>query len=277
MFTKAPSTGTATTHVAIKYRADASSSGNMGFFTFSPDDAYYPVPVTADGQWHTAIVAIDGSKFGAGFTHYRVDFFDGQQAECADKSIDIAYVNFYTSEAEANAAAQQANLLDIADSYIGASIRKTLVAYDNNGIVNQNDKRQGLRFCFEDIAKVGEQIQYGGRTVTVTGVKGLIALQDQCTADELVLGSKNTNVKTLDKLIAWELGGQKYASSYIYNIPQENKDTVIISRVVVTATGTDGIEYKIYSDIQSASVSSVYAAAPNAGLDAEASAWFAVG
>ena len=269
-YTKKPAT--TTTNVAIKYRANPGSTGMLTFYIIGKAATPYSFNITADGEWHTYILTVNGALFGTGFAFYRLDIFDNEEETCKDKSIDIAWINFYTSQADAEADAQKVDLLSVEKSYQGASIRKTLVAYEKDGIVDKADMRQGLRFCFDDIAKVGDQIQFGSTAVTVTGVKALIARRDACTDAELKIGSVNSNVKVLDEMISWELGGKNYASSYIYNIPKTDKDTVIVSRAAITAKDASNNEYVIYSDIQSASVSGAYRA--DAGLNAQASAWF---
>ena len=165
--------------------------------------------------------------------------------------------------------------------YSGTQIRTALVPYRNKeGNLVLDDLRQGLRFCF-DVLEIGESFTYNGRNYTVKDTGALVIAKDRLTDSslmEVVHVGKVSGLLKQDSLIEIMIGDTTYKSSYIYNIPESNKDTVICSRAYLECEDANGGITYFYTPIQEKSLTSVYQSIIDAGeidiLDEDAQSWW---
>lgn len=145
--------------------------------------------------------------------------------------------------------------------YAGAQIRTTLVPYrDKAGVIHESDKRQGLRFCFE-LPNVGETFVHQGYSYEVMEASAMVILKShlegkgEMKLDNPAIGDK---MMIQSELIEWTDGTQTYKTAYIYNIPEEYKDAVIVVRAFLVCKDDMGETVYFYSGVQEKSLTDVY-------------------
>ena len=159
-------------------------------------------------------------------------------------------------------------------SYSGSQIRTVLVPYkDKDNIIHNEDGRQGLRFCFE-LPDIGQTISYGDKTYTVQSQGALVVLEDKMLAgQEMTLGSYE-GILVQDELIIYRENDTDYKSAYIYNIPEEHKDTIVAVRAYILCKDEDGNQLYLYSAIQKKSVTHVFNNMDQSSLTEEVKQWW---
>lgn len=162
--------------------------------------------------------------------------------------------------------------------YKGSQIRTVLVPYFKNGSVVEGEYRQGLRFVFENIPEIGSEVTYNGVIYTVEKQSALVILKSKLEGNgELILGNTSITPAILENLLDYDEASK---AVYIYNIPEEHVDTVVVARVYLECKDDKGNTVYLYGEEKENSLRSVYEkmdAEARAMLDPDAAAWFAIG
>ena len=191
--------------------------------------------------------------------------------------MDIAYIAFFESYNEAILFDGNFDIVD----FKGSQIRTSLVPFRNKeGIINENDKRQGLRFCFL-VKDIGSTINVDGVNYEVKSY-GALAILDKKLTNPDMMKIENVGVVSglinQSELINWEEDGVMYKAAYVYNIHESNMNDVIVSRAYMYCENASGDSVYVYSDVLKRSVFSVYQSILNAGqgsiLNTEVKDWF---
>lgn len=162
--------------------------------------------------------------------------------------------------------------------YKGSQIRTVLVPYFRDGSVVEGEYRQGLRLVYENVAAVGEEVTYNGVKYTVKKQSALVILKSKLEGKgELTLSNTAITPVVLENLIDYD---ETSKAVYIYNIPQEHVDSVIVSRVFLECKDDKGNTVYLYGETKEDSLRSVYQrmdAAAKGMLDTNSAAWFVIG
>lgn len=138
--------------------------------------------------------------------------------------------------------------------YQGSQIRTVLVPYYKNGQIDESETRQGLRFVFDDVPEVDSVMTFNGKEYTVVKHSALVMLKSKLTG-ELTLSNSSIAPAILEELLEY---GDNSKAVYIYNIPREHVDTVIVARVYLECVDEDGNTYYFYGETKEDSLRSVY-------------------
>lgn len=160
--------------------------------------------------------------------------------------------------------------------YRGAQIRTSLVPFYVEGQEDFSDMRQGLRFAF-DLMDNEDTLLIDDVLYTVKGSGALVVLKSNLSNEDDMIVEKLGQVYKMEaqnELINWTEGDATFKSAYIYNIPHEYRNTVILARGFVKCEDSDGKIKYVYSQIIEDSIASVYTRIDPSSLDEDAKLWF---
>lgn len=159
-------------------------------------------------------------------------------------------------------------------TYGGSQIRSEF-----NGL-----EKQGIRFVYNNVPEVDDVFESYDVNYTVLETGAMMAAaskfgegdvyEDLMKLDEVGNSLRNF-ILQLDSLATYVDDAEvEYYASYVYNVPEDGIDDVIVSRLYVKAT--DGVNVKyFYSDVATRTVRDVYDSGASADVtDPEVHTWF---
>ena len=159
-------------------------------------------------------------------------------------------------------------------TYKGSQIRSEFNGLD----------KQGIRFVYNNVPEVDDVFESYGVNYTVLETGAMMAAaskfgegdvyEDLMKLDEVGNSLRNF-ILQLDSLATYVDDAEvEYYASYVYNVPEDGIDDVIVSRLYVKAT--DGVNVKyFYSDVATRTVRDVYDSGASADVtDPEVHTWF---